>query len=786
MKVSLNWLRQYLRLPESADAVARLLTEHAFETTVVLSPPRASLADTCVGEVLSVSKHPQADRLSVVRVTLGKGKERDIVCGAPNVRAGLRVAVALPGAHVLDAEHHLQVLKEATIRGVRSAGMICSVRELGLGEEHGGILELSPDARVGASLDTLYPEDTLLEADVLPDRATDCLSHVGIARELSAIIGRSASLPTPTLPRRAKPTPFSVRVKDPLFAPRYIAVVLEEIHSPSSPPWMQERLRALGIRPQHLLVDVTNYVLWELGQPTHAFDARAIGKTLAVQEATAGQTLKTLDGVQRELPAGTLLITSDGKPLALAGIMGGAESAVREDTTRVVIEAATFNRAAIRKTVQALNLRTDASDRFSRGVTSFSVAAGAARVVELLVEYGGAKVVGMKDVAPRPRPARPLAVSQEMIEEVLGMTLSPRSVRSTLTRLGYAVTGSYRVTPPPFRADVAIPEDVIEDVGRMVGYEALPATVPVAPLVPATLPDIAQDTRRMQDALRAAGWMETYAYSFMPDEESLALQLHKIETLKVVNPLTKDQAHLRINLLPNLLSLARKAVKQTPLVRVFEIGHVYPARGEEGVHVAGILVRRGDARPDDFYDVKGAVEHLLGELRLSDVWFDPTDASPQDSLLAMWDPAAAAEIKIDTAEVGFVGRIAPEVLERLGIRGSVVAFELDVTHLTAIERAERVYRPPLPYPTVQRDLSLSFPDQVLVDEVREAIARTGGSLVQDVRFLDQFEQETGDRSVTLRITYGSAERTLRDEDVNALHTKIVAALEEKLSVTERV
>ena len=806
MRLSLNWLREFVRLPEDGKTLARLLTEHAFETTVLPSAPRATLETITVGEVQAVAKHPQADRLTVTRVKTAKGT-RTIVCGAPNVRVGLHGAVALPGAKLVSTEGTLETLAASTIRGVTSEGMLCSDQELGLGSDHGGILELPVDTKVGMSLATLFPEDVLLDADVLPDRAADCSSHLGVARELGAILKRTVKFPRVTLPpARGKAPEFRVSVEDARLCPRYLAVVLDGIRREPSPAWMQARLLALGVRPQHLVVDVTNYVLWEVGQPTHAFDARAIGRSLGVRRTRVGERLVTLDGMERTLPEGVLVITSDNRPIALAGIMGGSESGVGSDTTRIILEVALFDRGLIRETTGALGLRTDASDRFSKGLTTAHVAAGAARVVELLTKLGGAHVVAVKDLFPRKEKPISVTVSQREIEGVLGMPVQATAVRRTLKSLGYHLTearSTYRVTPPLFRTDVSIAEDVVEDVGRMVGYNRLPVPLPSAPMVPAALPLELQDVRRVQDTLKGAGWTETYTYSFMQEEEALALGLHKVENLQVVNPVSRDHVRLRTSLLPNLLHLAWSAVKKEPLFRVFEIGHTYPAKGPEQTHVAGFLIRRGkEPHAADFYEIKGVVEHILQTLGVPDVWFDPTEPTPQDVFLFVWEKGQSAEVKSGEEELGFVGAISTDVLSRFRIQGTIVAFELNLTRIYELERATLVYNPPLPYPTIQRDLSLRVPEGVLVDEIMEAIAGVGGALVQDVDFVDlydPFETSQGrpelaskgddpsgaQKGVTVRITYGSLDRTLRDDEVNTLHRQIIAKITEDLGVEER-
>lgn len=688
MRLSLDWLRDYVKLPETGAEVARLLTEHSFETTV------------------------------------------------------------------LSAEG---------------------------GEE-------------------------LLDADVLPNRVSDCLSHVGVARELGAILGRKVSWPVLTLPKlRANKPSFTLRVANATLCPRLLAVQLEGVRGDAeSPPWMRRRLQAVGVRPQNLVVDVTNYVLWEIGQPTHAFDARSIGRTLGVRPSRQGERIRTLDGVERTLPDDVLVLTSDDKPIDVAGLMGGQEASVRDDSSAIVLTSALFDRVAVRKASQVLRLRTDASDRYSKGRTAAHVEAGTARVVALLQKLSGARVTARADTVTRKAEQRVVRVRPREVSMLLGLSVPPATQKKILVSLGCRVAGSareFRVTPPLFRTDLGISQDIAEEVGRVLGLEKIPAVAPRALLQAVAPPDEVLTTRALQDRLRAAGWTETLSYSFSFEEETLALGLDRVEHQKLVNPLNRDQIRLRVSLLPNLLHQACAGAKRVPVLRWYEIGRVYPSavekfgnwKAREPLRASGLLVRRGEVpdtqRQRDFYDTKGVVEDLLTSLGLSDVRFDAFEPSPQKSFLYVWRTGQCAEARVgERDEVGVVGAVSSEVLERIGIRGSVIAFDLDLSKLLVLEREVRTYVPPLPYPTVIRDLSILVPDTVLVDTLMEAIDHAGAPLVQDVDFVDFYEGDhlpESRRSVTLRVTYGSPKRTLRDAEVNEAHDKVCAHLEEKFGVEAR-
>jgi len=783
MKILIEWLKDFVPVSVSPEKLADTLTNHSFETKVVADENKVDLSSIVVGEVLSVKKHPNADKLSLTETKIGN-KTFPIVCGAPNVRAGLKVAVALPGVKVL-ADKELIEIKEAVIRGEKSEGMLCSERELGLGEGHSGILELASNTKVGITLAKLFPKQAVIDAEVLPDRAADCSSHVGLAREVGAVLGSNFKLPKYKFPNVKGNAPFKVVVPSKEVCHRYVAVLIENIKNEPSPDFIQRRLRGLGLNPQNLIVDVTNYVLFEVGQPTHAFDARAIGKTLSVRESKEGEMLTTLDGVERKLPEGALVIVSDDKPVALAGIMGGKESSIKQDTTSIILEVALFPAFKVRQAANVLGLKTDASNIFSKGLTSYHVTAGVSRVVELLQEYGDAKVTALQDVDLIKEKPVTVELDHEQIENVIGTKVPPSKVKGILKSLGFAfVKGKkdYAVQSPAFRRDITIPENVTEEVSRMIGYDNLAVAIPSAPLAPAVLPDFLKDIRRIQDAMKGAGWMETYNYSFMGEEETRVLQLDKIESLKLVNPMNREQVRLRLSLLPNLLHSAAIFVKREPLVKMFEFGHVYPAKGEEVNHFGGMIVRRGEVKANDFYEAKGAVENALEELKISDVWFDPTEISPKDSFLNTWQEGASAEIKCGQTEIGFIGMVSEDVLKKLNIRGGIVAFEIDMKKVSSLKRVERVYNPPLPFPTVQRDISLLVPEGILIDQIQEMIEAGNPELIQDVDFVDMYDEDKANKSVTLRVVYGSKEKTLTDQEVNKIQEKIIADLETNLKI----
>jgi len=784
MKISLNWLKEYINLPEKPEKIASILTEYAFETTIEKKNSSISLDKIFVGEVLEATKHPNADRLTLTKTRVGK-KDYAIVCGAPNVRVGLKVAVAFPGTQVIGKDGENVVLEKATIRGVESEGMLCSERELGLGVGHDGIMELPDNMKSGEKLSKLFGNDTILELDVLPDRAADCSSYFGIARELGALLSRKVKLPKiSTKTAKKGKLGFSVLVQDSNECPRYIATVIDDISNGPSPEWMQNNLRSIGLKPQNLIVDTTNFVLWEIGQPTHAFDAEAISRSLAVRNSRKAEKMQTLDGVERELPEGTLLISSNDIPVAVAGVMGGKESAVKPETTKIILESALFSPRKIRQFVNKTNLRTDASDRYTRGLTVEHTAAGAARVAELLQKYGGGRIVAQLDVCKKKNNPISVSLEHKKIEDVLGSKVASSNVIKILKELGFTVSakaGKYVVKPPIFRSDITIEENVIEEVARVLGYENLPMRLPKSLVTPVVPSSVLLDTRKVQNVLQGAGWLETYFYSVINEGVVKATGLDGIKHLEIVNPMRDDQKRLRLSLLPNFLSAAEMIVKKEPLTRMFELGHVYPVEGSEDLYAAGVIIRRGKTDPKDFYEVKGVVEYILEALNLSLISFRSKTDNASGKLL---DSGVSADINCGSQKIGSLGEVSDDILAKMNIHGGMTVFEINLSKISQIERLEKVYNPPFPYPTVQRDISLLLPESVLVDQVEEVIEDAGKGLVQDVDFVDLYDEDEK-RSVTLRVVYGSRQKTLTDSEVNNLQKKILILVAEKLGVKER-
>ena len=804
MLVSLKWLRDYVELPDDLDveAFAERLTMASAEVEGIERVGDWDRALVTVAEVLEVGPHPNADRLKLATVEYGAGEPRTVVCGAPNVAAGQRVAFAREGAELIDPRNgERATLKPATIRGVESAGMVLSERELGLSDEHEGILELPADAPVGRPLAD-YLGDVVLDAHTWPNRA-DMMNMVGIAREAAAILG------APLRPHDADyaegdadvADAASVAIDAPDLCARYTATVVEGVTVGPSPQWMQERLRAAGQRPINNVVDVTNYVMLELGNPLHAFDADAIKGAIVVRLARDGERLTTLDGEDRELAADTLLITDDSGPIALAGVMGGLDSEVSEGTTRVLLEAAQFDPASIRRTSTRLRLRSEASSRFERGLAPELAARASARATQLLVEVcGGTARRGVVDVYPRPQPESRVTLTRARLDMVLGFHVPDGEVEAALGALGFVVArdgADFDVTAPWWRTDIAIADDLAEEVVRIAGYDRLPATT-VRGRVPSHEPAPLHALReRVRRALAAAGVQETISYSLTTDEALRRVQppadLDANPPLRLRNTLSSDHEVLRTSLRHSLIEAVDRNLRAgADEIAIFEAGRVYaPRRGADGPlpaerEVVTAALCGGDrdrwgtptGRALDFFDAKGVVEEL-GERLDVEFEYEPRE---EHGLQA----GRCARLGVGGAPVGVLGEAHPDTLEAFGVDRPVALFELDLAALLDAMPARRGAEPVPRFPAVEQDLALVVDEGVAAGELRSRIEQS--RLVAGARVFDVYRGEqlpAGKKSIAFAIRYQALDRTLTTDDANREQGRIVNRLARELGAEVR-
>ena len=790
MRVTLDWLRDFVELDSDTGQIAADLTTAGLEVEAVERTSTA-LDGVVVAEVLSVERHPNADRLSVCIVADGADRHQ-IVCGASNVATGIKVPLARVGATLPGGK----AIGAAELRGVKSHGMLCSAKELAIVDDTNGLLLLDADAPVGASVvDYLRLDDASFEINVTANRG-DCFSVLGIARELAAKRGKALAEPAPTPAAPSITDRLPVALSAGAGCPRFVGRVMRGLStSAKTPLWMRERLRRAGLRPIQPIVDVTNYVMLELGQPLHAYDLRKLDKGIDVRLATQGEALTLLDGRAVELGPDILVIADGRGAVGLAGIMGGQSTAVSDTTTDVFLEAAFFSPAAIAGRARRYGMHTDASMRFERGVDPSAQRRGIERATELLLSICGGNV-GPLTIAERAAdlPQRPaVALRRQRLDAVLGLAVSEAQVSDLLTRLGMQVTArndGWQIVPPPFRFDITIEEDLIEEVGRMVGYDRIPATPALATERLGVATELSVPADRLADVLVARGYSEAITYSFIDAEFGAAIN-PGTEPIALANPIANDMAVLRRSLWPGLLNAARLNLShQRQRLKLFEIGPEFAGSGagvEQSTVLAGLAAGgRGPehwdgAAPDvDFFDVKGDVEALLQLTgRGKEFRFEAAD---HPALC----PGRTARIVLGEKTVGWLGVLHPDLQPRLDKKQSAVLFvlRLDDTFAARVPAFRSYSR----FPSIRRDLAVVVDEAVSAEALRQAAARSAGALLQHVVVFDVYRGkgvDTRRKSVALGLILQDVSRTLTDEDADKTMRSVMLQLEREFGATIR-
>lgn len=792
MRVSLKWLSELVDVSLEPDALAERLdmTGTAVEAVHTLGE---ALDGVVVGLISEKVRHPEADKLWVTTVDVGDGAPRTIVCGAQNFEAGDKVPVALVGA-VLPGGFEI---KKAKLRGVVSEGMNCSARELGLGSDHEGLMILAKDAPVGAPFAQWYgAADTVLELEVTPNRP-DCLSMAGVAREVAAVLGAHATVPSSVPEEAGEPASAAcaVTIEDPDLCPRYAARVIRGVRIGPSPDWLAERVAAAGARPVSNVVDVTNLVMFELGQPLHAFDLATLATddagraAIEVRVARPGERLTTLDGVERELRGDTLLICDPSGPVALAGVMGGEATEVSDATVDILLEAACFRPASVSRTSRSLALVSEASMRFERTVDRAGCVAALDRAAALIAEVAGGVVApGVIDEFPGPVAARTLELRMQRLVTVLGVDLPTDEVEGILSSLGCDVTvhgDVVHVGVPSFRPDLEREVDLIEEVLRIHGMESVAATLPAGRGRIGGLSPEQRRRERIGEVLRACGLNETMTYAFgdPADPERARMPLSDDEVpVELLNPMSAEQAVLRRSLLPGLMrSVSYNQRRGVTDVHLYEMGSVFatsPGRKQpkERLLVGGVLAGawhrpawNAPAAALDFFDGKGVIENLVRELAVSRFGVRVADH-------AHLQPGRAADIVVDGEVVGWLGEVHPEVADAFEAAAPVVAFEMDVARLVRASRDARPFSDVPRFPAVERDLALVVPESVSAEQVERAIRSAGGKLLDGVRLFDVYRGagiEQGFTSLAFSLEYRAQDRTLTAEEVDSAHQRLV-------------
>lgn len=788
MKFSEQWLRQWVNPPVETKVLCEQLTLAGLEVDSI-EPAASEFRHVIVGEVLSTDQHPDADRLKVCQVNVGD-EALTIVCGGQNVRPGLKVAVAQIGA-VLPGDFKI---KKSKIRGVVSFGMLCGADELGLPKENDGIMELPFDAPVAADLrDYLQLNDQCIDIDLTPNRG-DCLSIIGIAREVAAINH------CPILKEFFAHVPPSTQKKLPLAITaesgcrRYVGRIISGIPKGRvTPRWMQERLRRSGVRSINPIVDVTNYIMLEMGQPLHAFDLSKVKGGIEVRYARPGENITLIDGKTIELDESSLLIADHEKPIALAGIMGSQNSEVDENTTDILLESAYFDPITIRTTARNFSIFTDGAARWERGV-DFTLAVPAIEyAAELILQLAGGEAGPTVEILHGDLPPRhPITLNRDRIARLLGIHIADVDVERNLRALGLDVkkiNNGWEVVSPSYRYDLEGEHDLIEELARMYGYNHIPTTRPLAPLVPQVDTDLKTPTRRIRESLMDRGYHEAITYSFVSPELEKAF-MPDYEPYQLLNPISADMSVMRTTLWPGLLQAYRyNADRQQDRTRLFEIGMCFYDKEEliQKQWVGGLLAGSDQpeqwgtkTRPVDFYDVKGDVEFLLQLSQQSESFqFVPAEHPALH-------PGQSARIDCQGKSVGWVGLLHPSLAEKFDLRQNIYLFTLKLSSIINVLLAQ--YEQVSKFPVVRRDIALVVDEGVCAAALVEAVKASAGQWTENVHIFDMYTGASigaGQKSIGLALTLLHPERTLTDQEVNEMIDGVILHLKNEFNVVLR-
>ena len=799
MKIPLSWLKELVNFDLPVQELAHRLTMAGLEVGDVITV--GGWENCSVGFVEKVERHPNADRLVLCTVDIGKETPQQVVCGAPNVAQGQKIAFAQVGARLVDARSgKLSALKAAKIRGVDSRGMVCSERELGLGDDHDGILVLPTDAPVGMALDD-YLGDVILDLEPTPNRS-DWLSVLGVAYEVAALTRSQMRQPEVIYPEEGQEIRnlLSVSIQDADLCPRYTASLIRGIAVGPSPQWLQKRLEQCDVRPINNVVDVTNYVMLEYGQPLHAFDYETLlRQRIHVRRAYTGETMTTLDEIEIPLGSDHLVIADDRDARALGGVIGGLDSGITEATTDVVLESASFDPSNNRRTAQDFNLRTEATVRFEKGLRPDLPPLALRRATQLIQQVAGGTVAkGIIDVYPEREKPRAMLLTSQRMKQVLGMEHSMEQAKSVLVSLGFSAVSeggeSLRVSAPPWRSDITIEDDLVEEVARIVGYDSIPTQMLSTAIPHHEGQDLRAFREKVRDLLVRQGLQETISYSAVGLDLLRKARITEDDKglLAVANPMSRDFKYMRPTLRASLMNtLSYNVARDARSLAIFEIGRVYLKQGkklpQEPEIAAGLLYgqRTGEGwlSPQgsyDFYDAKGIVESLLGRLG-AEGEFSPHG----DDFL---HPGKSASVSVNGTVVGGLGEVHPLVGEAFELDGEVVVFfELDLNRLfDALPQARQSVKPLARFPASLRDISILVDRDIPAARVQRIIE--GQPLVEQTVLFDVYEGEEappGKVSLAYRIQLRAPNRTLSSRDVNRSLARVVSLLEREVGAILR-
>lgn len=812
MKISLQWLNDYVDVKEffaAPEKLAAKLTAAGLEVESVTDLGK-QFGNVVLGKIIELAKHPNADRLTVCQVDAGEGKLRQIVCGAKNHKQGDHVVVALPGA-ILPGDF---AIKDSKIRDVESKGMLCSESELGLKKDAEGILILPQGSPVGVPFaDYSGLKDIVLEINVTPNRA-DCLSHIGLAREIACLLDRKIRMPKAAIKGGAALTKktISVKLKDAQQCPRYAGRVIKGVKVGPSPAWLQQRLKAVDINSINNVVDITNYVMLELGQPLHAFDIRFLkGNQIVIDKANAGETFTSFDGTEFKLKGDELTIRDGERPVALAGIVGGKNSGVQDDTETVFIESAHFAAESVRRTSRKLGIQTDSAYRFTRGTDPEGVVLAMNRACELLLEHASGEGIEVAsdhyDEYPKPIVRKPIPVSTDYVSERLGYEVNDKEFTAWMKRLGCEVKANgkkLQVTAPDYRWDLFDKTDLVEEFGRLKGYDAIPETFPKLEARPLAHESQYVLENMAIDQAKELGFHQAINYGFVSSKfqaellgpvaayEAGGLRITG-EPVRLKNPLNEELDVMRSSLLPWLFKNALQNYRYgNEAGRLFEVGAVF-SKGQDGYSQSTRisfaawgqhegLWQKGIERPV-VYDLKASLEGLLEKLGIGNYQWQSAKTIP-----ALFHPAQAAALFCEGRLVGWIGSVHPERLETEKIRVGVAMTELDFEKLMRGQPRLPKSQPLSKFPAVQRDIALVMPESMLAGDVIREIKKTAGPLLREVSVFDVFmggNLPAGQKSVAFRLLLQDANGTLTDAQIQGVQSQIIKGVSEKLKLQVR-
>jgi len=799
MKVSLEWLRELVDIDQSAEELAETLTRGGIEVEDVENLNKG-FEKVVIGEIVSLTKHLNSDHLWVCDINIGQ-EAVIIVTGAQNLLVGDRIPVALVGATL---PNDLSIRK-SKLRGIASYGMLCSREELlldatvGVDRSADGILILLSDAPIGENFGKyLGREDSVLDLELYPNRP-DCLAMVNVAREVASLTKKKPHLPKWAEKNQVLSLPSAsdlrIIIEDEDLCWRYAGLVVEDVQIAPSPEWMQRRLKASGVRPINNIVDITNYCMLEMGQPLHAFDRDKIMGDVHVRAAHSGEKIVTLDGVERTLQADTLLIADDRQALAVAGVMGGLESEITKDTKRLMIESAHFSAVSVRRTSRRLGLRSEASNRFEKGINAYGIVATLGRVCDLLLDLGAGRPVALVDEVKNLPPQRQVSLSVEHTSTVLGAELKTAEIRQVLDDLNFEYEeqeGLFQVGIPSYRSDIEIEEDLMEEVARLIGYDRIPTTLPQGDLTQGMRTPEQEFRRRLRKALAQSGMDEVITYTFTRPEADAQWGSAK-HSIPLLNPLREELGVMRTSLVPGLLDVAARNVSRRNMnVSIFEIGNTYWGEEQplqklprEELRVAGVAVGKSGRHwldqplNYDFYYLKGIIEGLTLEFGLKLEY-----RLAQNKLL---HPGRSADIYLQNQYVGYLGEMHPSLEKEWGLE-RVVLFELEYNPLFArMRQTVRAHSIPR-FPAIQRDLAVVVTSETPADAVMAKMRKLGGELLQQVEIFDVYKGKPipeNRKSLAFSLRYQSLERTLTDEEVNLLNSRILDGIQQEFDAEWR-